>query len=646
MAKIEIDVKALVSDAVKNLDTLNDTIGEQEALTNKLAKAQHDLESASLKLSDAQKRLASNTDPERQHDLEGAVLAARVALDRQGDEVNDLAREYKGLGSQTDQLEEKQGGLVQSLVDIKAGWDMAQQGLQYLQQGYDATIAKAAEWGDSMGDLASLTGQSVEETSRLAATMELVGIDASSLGRIMKSMNKEGLNLNLETLLKLNKQYNELQDPVEKNTFLFRNFGKAAEDMAEVMGRSEKELRALADTADKSGKVIDEAFANKAEIWNTQLEILGQQAEGAGIQIGGTLMDATLAWFRAADDATQGGYDFIRMIPGIGDAYAAIREPWEDFIGAFDEVRTKAPESAEAVEGAAVSATDAWTQRWRGVADEALAAKALQDTKNAAADLRNELAILTAALGGDISNELDDFYQKQKDAGIAVTETKDKIAELEKKHYLTADQKAELEDLKKTLEDQMGVLEENRKTHEETTARIIFSMLQQQYAVDGLSTDEIAALTKIGLGLGIYDQATADAMTSAQQSIAEHGTDAQAILNDLYNKYTELQQAPDIVKNVTVKYQKVGDENFGGWTPPAGGGTPAPSTPAPSEPLDPGMTQSIEGGQSMASTGGSGVYIAPGAVVISTGATNVQELASIIENTLAERLRLAIQAGV
>lgn len=133
-------------------------------------------------------------------------------------------------------------------------------------------------------------------------------------------------------------------------------------------------------------------------------------------------------------------------------------------------------------------------------------------------------------------------------------------------------------------------------------------------------------------------------MTSASQSIKDHGTDAKAILNDLFNKYTELQQAPDIVKTVTIKYQKVGDEDFGGWTPSSG--TPVPDTPKPADPLDPGL----EIPDSISTTGSSqssnGIYIAPGAVVVNAGGANAQEVADLIENMLATRLRMYIQAGV
>lgn len=575
--------------------------------------------------------------------LDDSIEGVGVTVKKMGGSLNDVKGSLDGFSGKTANVANIMSGLTDGL-------GLAQQGLGYLQTAYTETIARAAEWGDSMGDLAQLTGQSVEETSRLAATMELVGIDAGSLGRILKSMTKEGLNLNLKTLLELNDQYNAIQDPIERNTFLFRNFGKSAEDMAEIMGRSREELEKLAAAADKSGKVIGEEAAAQAEKLNTEMKIAQQQIDGvltrlggAGIQFGifssQTLRDAIRSFGQWSDSISTGTSIYDIFAAGLVTNNPKLIE----FAAAFDEVRSKAQKATEEVDASARS-VGAWGDRWAGVAREALAQKALTDAKQAAADLRGELDLLNTAIAGPVAKEQQEFYDNQKDVSLSIVETKDQIAELEGKRYLTDEQKAQLDELKKKLDEQNDALETNRKVHEETTARIIFSMLQQQYAADGLSVEEIDALTKIGVGLGIYDQKTADMMTSASQSIKDHGTDAKAILNDLFNKYTELQQAPDIVKTVTIKYQKVGDEDFGGWT--SSSGTPVPDTPKPADPLDPGL----EIPDSISTTGSSqssnGIYIAPGAVVVNAGGANAQEVADLIENMLATRLRMYIQAGV
>jgi len=148
------------------------------------------------------------------------------------------------------------------------------------------SVTAAANWGDEMGDLAALTGQTVPEMSHMAATLELVGIKSDTLKRILKSLSADGINLNMESLIALKGEYDALEDPVARNKLLFDRFGKSAVDLAEVMGRSKEELMELADTAKYSGKVIDEEAAAAAEQFNVELATMEQMAEGAKITIG------------------------------------------------------------------------------------------------------------------------------------------------------------------------------------------------------------------------------------------------------------------------------------------------------------------------------------------------------------------------
>ena len=648
---ITIDVKALVNDAVKNLDVVNDRIDAQDRAVNKLAKAQHDLEASALKLADAQKSLSKNTDPSKQHDLEGAVLSARVALDKQQAEVEQLARQYKNLDSAADQVKGSQGGMIQTLADVKAGVDLASQGFQvaqqalgYLKQAFDTTVIKAANWGDSMGDLAQLTGQSVEETSRLAATMELVGVDSDNLGRILKSMTKEGLNLNLETLVALNKQYNDIQDPVARNAFLFRNFGKAAEDMAEIMGRSEAELRALSMAADQSGKVIGGEAADKAEKFNVQMAIFNQQVDGAEIAVGNFALTLGITFAQAVQDATNAYREYVYWITkseaaanGVAAGIAYTISPVLEFAQAFRDTGAASLEAAPKLADVADRMADAGTAGMVLSEGTKTAIKGFYAERDAASALSNSLAVLNAGISGGITKENESFAESQGELTKKAEELKEKIdkltasngkyyetvegngmttaelalatqklsraqaqlstetdpykqaqlaVEIEKQQAAIAgantvvsgyvDNSKKIGELTAEYDSVNAAIQENAANHEEAKNRIVFAMIQQQYAIDGLSEDEIAALTDIGQEMGIYDEETARIMRSVQASIRAHGTDSIAVLRDVKSAYDDIANAPNIEKSITIKTTKFGDENFNGWTPPAtpsGGGS-------------------------------------------------------------------------
>lgn len=313
-----------------------------------------------------------------------------------------------------------------SLADIKAGLDIAGNALRIMGDALDATVMKAADWGDSMGDLAQLTGATVKETSAMAATFELMGVGVGTLESAMKTMTKQGLQLNLETLKKLSAEYQAIQDPVEQNEFLFKKFGRAGIEMAEIMGKDADELERLGAAAALSGKVIDEQAASAAENFNIELAILKQKSEGAAIAIGNALIP-TLT------DAIEGGENWVKMWAAVnlliqkntgiiteeqaalraaalaaGDVSAVFTEQFDPAItsttDAVDRQNERLAAMSATVATAAVPNVDALTasaERWKAMAAQAEAEAALklrlEDLTGAASDLSFGMGDLTTA---------------------------------------------------------------------------------------------------------------------------------------------------------------------------------------------------------------------------------------------------------
>lgn len=202
------------------------------------------------------------------------------------------------------------GGMSQAFKDDAAGalgvfgvsLTSLNQPLTLVAEQLKESITKAANWGDTMGDLAQVTGATVEETSLMAASFELVGVGVGNIESAMKAMTKNGMTPNLETMKKLSAQYQAIQDPVEKNEFLFKNFGKAGLELAEIMGKSSDELERLERAARASGKVIGGEAAEAAEEFNLQMAIFQQRVEGAQIAVGNALIPVLNAAAEGADN--------------------------------------------------------------------------------------------------------------------------------------------------------------------------------------------------------------------------------------------------------------------------------------------------------------------------------------------------------
>ena len=278
------------------------------------------------------------------------------------------------------------------------------------------SVTAAANWGDSMGDLAQLTGGTVRETSQMAASLELVGVKTATLEQALKSMTKNGLALNMSSLKDLSRQYQALQDPIARNEFLFKNFGKAGLEMAEIMGKSADELDRLERVARSSGKVIGEEAAANAEEFNLQMAIFNQRVEGAQIALGNTFLPVLNTAATAFDQLVtiwQIGNVKLREQRGEIDGATAALEMQR--IAGIEPATTATETNTAATQDATV-ATDAWMQAFvEGAPAITTYMGSLDNTSRVAAGLKmgmNELTTATlyhqaaAGLDGTASLEL------------------------------------------------------------------------------------------------------------------------------------------------------------------------------------------------------------------------------------------------
>lgn len=635
MDPIDIQVRALVKDAVGGLDLVNDKIDDQQREVYKLAKAQHDLETSALRLADAQKRLANSTDPAAQHELEGAVLDARVALDKQQKEVDDLARSYQGFNAQTQESKI-------SITDFKSAIDLTRDGVELLGNVYDKTIKKFAEWGDAQGDLAALTGMTVEQTSLMSATFELVGVEGDDLSKVLKSLSKQGIALTTDSLIDLNRQYHAIKDPVERAQFLFKNFGRAGEDMAEIMGRDTRELEALAEAARKSGKVIGGEAADQAETFNTQLAIAQQKVDGLGIAVGGFLLSSGISFSQWMKDAITDAANLSLSIANVNSPLAALTQGilvsnsgLFDFAAAFDASSSK------------ITTADLDTQAYSR--SSAIAASDIQTFTDAQADLNAELSDLNAIIGGQLGPNQDKYYDTQSELATQARDLKTQIEQLKEtdgQYYqqvrsngMTAaevalaneklarayaqlseetdplkiaqlnveiekqqtaisgasetvdgyiDNSKKISELESEYDAITDKIDENRDAHEKATARIVFGFILQKAAAEGFKNLSITELAEIGQAWGIYDETTATALAAVDKAVSEHGANAQSVIDALGGSIMALPTEKtftykirvDNPNNVAVGAE-VSDDDFSPSGPPASPVTPINPSPQP-----------------------------------------------------------------
>lgn len=554
-------------------------------------------------------------------ELRAQFIAAREEVDSLKVRITELDRAQDEAAEKTRKKseEDKKGKL--SLTELKAGYDLLNEAVQIGNQIYGETIAKAADWGDSMGDLAAITGATTEQTSLMVAAFELVDVGVGSIESAIKAMTKNGLTPNLETMKELAIQYQAIQDPVEKNKFLFENFGKAGLDLAEIMGSDVETLERLENAARSSGKVIGDDAANASAEYNIQAAIMQQRVEGLAISIGNTLIPAINEYLTLLDE------NYEELVAITGQLVTTT--------GTYEEYVTEV-QRAEIAHGNLTPSTNALIASGRLMTEQmfnAARATALWNDATAEADRearrfasaqgdiekpvitaeealeaqREELRLnseqmerLGNLMGGEVGNELRSFADSQTELKDKAEELRGKIDELEKKKYLTPAQKTELEETRNELRDVNGAIDENAKAHEDATKRILFSILQQQAAVDGFTTDEVAALTTVAEKWGLIDPATKNATDAISGALAKASKDGnwQAFYGAIDTAKNKLLGIPtNITTTLTLNYQTNGTPNpaQGDIGLPGGDSAPVVITNPDSGNVDYGGLQALGG---------------------------------------------------
>ncbi len=165
-------------------------------------------------------------------------------------------------------------------------------------------------------------------------------------------------------------------------------------------------------------------------------------------------------------------------------------------------------------------------------------------------ELHGRLSDLNDLINGKLGPAFDEFTKKQKELKEEIGNTEAVLATYANLKYMTPAQQAEFDKLTGNLATAKSKLSELDKAFEETARRMMFNMLQQAAAVDGLTTNEVNNLTKLALHWGLIDTKTAEVTMAISKNIAELDTEN---IDGLLNTLEGIMGIPDDKDiNVTV----------------------------------------------------------------------------------------------
>ena len=475
--------------------------------------------------------------------------------------IIDTTHNGKGVAEAENGLKNLKKGLndtVKELTGFNLGQIGAAAAIGAVVAGVSQAIGNYNELANAVREVTNLTGMNAEESSRLLQLSDDYGISQEKLTTILQGANKAGFQPTIENLATLSDSYLALENPLERNKLLIEKFGKSGMDYAEIMKLGGDAIRDKAAEV-SADNIVDERGLEISREFQMAQDELGDTLSGVGNTIAKGVMPVITDFLLGLADIVQGIGDILdggarlraefasetKAIASNADSYEEYLDGLRDYeiqqiknMDATDEMKDALIRQIEASSNAELvqkALADGYTvlseaqfaqiqtiqdidQFYVGLSNSSDDyVRSLWDQSYAVVDVNQAMADLKMSMGTELSDSADKFNEKVGDLRDKAQDLQLAIDKLEAKKFLTNEQKGELAGLKTDLQETKGEIDAVTLAHYEQTKKILFNILQQRAAQDGLTATEVDALGKIAVQWGLVDEETANAMTAADE---------------------------------------------------------------------------------------------------------------------------------
>lgn len=182
-----------------------------------------------------------------------------------------------------------------------------------LKNAVDSTLA----YGDEVRKMSLLNGTTAEETSRLIQLASDYEIKQGDLEMASKTLAKQGLTLDIDTLKTLSEQYLACTTVAEQHAFLLKNFGaKGGDAFVALMGAGADTLQRQNDETDKNLILSDAQLVSQAKL-KVSVKELNDKWEGVKIALGTWIIPLVI---KLVDKLNEGvaAWSYIFSASGAG----------------------------------------------------------------------------------------------------------------------------------------------------------------------------------------------------------------------------------------------------------------------------------------------------------------------------------------
>lgn len=407
-------------------------------------------------------------------------------------------------------------GFRQLSAATKYAYDFIRAGaeIDFVYQKFDRLAVSIGTVSEAlMTDLREATRGMYSDTELAASAMDFMSLGlAKSHDEVVRLSRVAGaLNMNMNQLvLTLTNQ----------TTMRFDALGVAVDGFDERLAK-------LKATGMDTNAAFTEAFLQQAE---EQIRRTGEAADSSL----GQMMMLESAFKNIGDNAKNSASNilfFTGTLEGMAEetnkiAFAVSRadEGFKSFTGVLARAIMEGGNNPVKILAAIVEETENIT-RWQTLYTRQTSEMTRGHQR--AAEVTNQLAISNSVISTSYSDLLsltknlqteEEKYSKTQDETLKKrNDIQKQIDELLKNGY--GKESSQVKDLQGELDDLNQALDDNAQAHEDATRRIIFSMLEQKLAAEGMTQGEFDALLQLGVQWGILDQTVATEAASISRSI-------------------------------------------------------------------------------------------------------------------------------
>jgi hypothetical protein len=231
-----------------------------------------------------------------------ASLMATIGGDASG--LNKALGSAKGSLQNTAKEMGNFGGSVKNTIKQMAGLAIAG-GIAYKAVGgvvdfFKTSVTDTMDYAKAVRDVGRYTGTTADQASIFLQIADDLQIEMGTLKTGFRTLNKEGIQPNIENIKKLAAEYQSITDPVEKAQFAMEKFGaRSGQEMAKILELTADEIDNIAESATNLGLVLDEDAIAKTEEYRLAVDTLNDAWKGVkttmGMQIIPALADMAVA---------------------------------------------------------------------------------------------------------------------------------------------------------------------------------------------------------------------------------------------------------------------------------------------------------------------------------------------------------------